>query len=59
VKKNDLYAIFAALVGISLLALLKVSSLLLFMVALALWTLAWSWVYKKCKLSSLKLTKSL
>jgi hypothetical protein len=48
-KKNDLYAIFAALVGISLLALLKVSSLLLFVVALALWTLAWSWVYGKCK----------
>jgi hypothetical protein len=48
-KKNDLYAIFAALVGISLLALLKVSSLLLFIVVLALWTLAWSWVYKKCK----------
>jgi len=48
-KKNDLYAIFAALVGITLLALLKVSSLLLFVVALALWTLAWSWVYSKCK----------
>jgi len=48
-KKNDLYAIFVALVGITLLALLKVSSLLLFMVALALWTLAWSWVYSKCK----------
>jgi len=48
-KKNDLYAIFAALVGISLLALLKVSSLLLFVVALALWTLAWSWIYSKCK----------
>jgi hypothetical protein len=48
-KKNDLYAIFAALVGIALLALLKVSSLLLFIVALALWTLAWSWVYSKCK----------
>jgi hypothetical protein len=48
-KKNDLYAIFAALVGIALLAFLKVSSLLLFMVALALWTLAWSWIYKKCK----------
>jgi hypothetical protein len=48
-KKNDLYAIFVALVGIALLALLKVSSLLLFVVALALWTLAWSWIYKKCK----------
>jgi hypothetical protein len=48
-KKNDLYAIFVALVGITLLALLKVSSLLLFVVALALWTLAWSWVYQKCK----------
>jgi hypothetical protein len=48
-KKNDLYAIFAALVGITLLALLKVSSLLLFVVALALWTLAWSWIYSKCK----------
>jgi hypothetical protein len=48
-RKNDLYAIFVALVGIALLALLKVSSLLLFMVALALWTLAWSWIYKKCK----------
>jgi hypothetical protein len=48
-KKNDLYAIFAALVGISLLALQKVSSLLLFVVALALWTLAWSWIYTKCK----------
>jgi hypothetical protein len=48
-KKNDLYAIFAVLVGIALLALLKVSSLLLFMVALALWTLAWSWIYEKCK----------
>jgi hypothetical protein len=48
-KKNDLYAIFAALVGITLLALLKVSSLLIFVVALALWTLAWSWVYSKCK----------
>jgi hypothetical protein len=48
-KKNDLYAIFVALVGITLLALLKVSSLLLFVVALALWTLAWSWIYLKCK----------
>jgi len=48
-KKNDLYAIFVALVGITLLALLKVSSLLLFVVALALWTLVWSWVYSKCK----------
>jgi hypothetical protein len=48
-KKNDLYAIFVALVGITLLALLKVFSLLLFVVALALWTLAWSWVYSKCK----------
>jgi hypothetical protein len=49
-KKNYLYAIFVALVkGITLLALLKVSSLLLFVVALALWTLAWSWVYSKCK----------
>jgi hypothetical protein len=48
-KKNDLYAIFVALVGINLLALLKVSSLLLFVVALALWTLAWSWIYSKCK----------
>jgi hypothetical protein len=48
-KKNDLYAIFAALVGITLLALLKVSSLLLFIVALALWTLSWSWIYQKCK----------
>jgi hypothetical protein len=48
-KKNDLYAIFVALVGITLLALLNVSSLLLFMVALALWTLAWSWIYKRCK----------
>jgi hypothetical protein len=48
-KKNDLYAIFAALVGFGLLALLKLSSLLLFMVALALWTMAWSWIYEKCK----------
>jgi hypothetical protein len=48
-KKNDLYAIFAALVGITLLALLKVSSLLLFIVLLALWTLAWSWIYERCK----------
>jgi hypothetical protein len=48
-KKNDLYAIFVVLVGICLLALLKVSSLLLFMVALALWTLAWSWIYERCK----------
>jgi hypothetical protein len=48
-KKNDLYAIFAALVGITLLALLKISSLLLFMVLLALWTLAWSWIYERCK----------
>jgi len=48
-KKNDLYAIFVALVGITLLALLKVSSLLLFMVLLALWTLAWSWIYERCK----------
>jgi len=48
-KKNDLYAIFVTLVGITLLALLKVSSLLLFVVALALWTLAWSWIYSKCK----------
>jgi hypothetical protein len=48
-KKNDLYAIFVALVAITLLALLKISSLLLFVVALALWTLAWSWVYSKCK----------
>jgi len=48
-KKNDLYAIFVALVGIALLALLKISSLLLFMVLLALWTLAWSWIYERCK----------
>jgi hypothetical protein len=48
-KKNDLYAIFAALVGITLLALLKVSSLLLFIVLLALWTLAWSLIYERCK----------
>jgi len=48
-KKNDLYAIFVALVGITLLALLKVSSLLLFMVLLAVWTLAWSWIYQRCK----------
>jgi hypothetical protein len=48
-KKNDLYAIFAALVGITLLALLKISSILLFMVLLALWTLAWSWIYERCK----------
>jgi hypothetical protein len=48
-KKNDLYAIFVALVGITLLALLKVSSLLLFMVLLALWTLSWSWIYERCK----------
>jgi len=48
-KKDDLYAIFVALVGITLLALLKVSSLLLFMVLLALWTLAWSWIYEQCK----------
>jgi hypothetical protein len=48
-KKKYLYAIFAALVGIALLTLLKVSSLLLFVVALALWTLAWSWIYSKCK----------
>jgi len=48
-KKNDLYAIFAALVGISLLLLLKLSSLLLFMVLLALWTIAWSWIYERCK----------
>jgi hypothetical protein len=48
-KKNDLYAIFVALVGITLLALLKISSLLLFMVLLALWTLAWSWIYERCK----------
>jgi len=48
-KKNDLYAIFVALVGITLLALLKVSSLLLFMVLLAVWTLAWSWIYERCK----------
>jgi len=48
-KKNDLYAIFAALVGITLLALLKISSLLLFIVLLALWTLAWSWIYELCK----------
>jgi hypothetical protein len=48
-KKNDLYAIFAALVGITLLALLKVSSLLLFVVLLAIWTLAWSWIYARCK----------
>jgi hypothetical protein len=48
-KKNDLYAIFAALVGITLLALLKISSLLLFIVLLALWTLAWSWIYERCK----------
>jgi len=48
-KKNDLYAIFVALVGIILLALLKISSLLLFMVLLALWTLAWSWIYERCK----------
>jgi hypothetical protein len=48
-KKNDLYAIFAALVGITLLALLKIFSLLLFIVLLALWTLAWSWIYERCK----------
>jgi hypothetical protein len=48
-KKNDLYAIFSALVGITLLALLKISSLLLFIVLLALWTLAWSWIYERCK----------
>jgi hypothetical protein len=48
-KKNDLYAIFVALVGITLLALLKISSLLLFIVLLALWTLAWSWIYERCK----------
>jgi hypothetical protein len=48
-KKNDLYAIFAALVGITLLALLKISSLLLFIVLLALWTIAWSWIYERCK----------
>jgi hypothetical protein len=48
-KKNDLYAIFVALVGISLLAVLKISSLLLFIVLLALWTLAWSWIYERCK----------
>jgi hypothetical protein len=48
-KKNDLYAFFVALVGITLLALLKISSLLLFIVLLALWTLAWSWIYERCK----------
>jgi hypothetical protein len=48
-KKNDLYAIFVALVGICLLALIKIASLLLFMVLLALWTLAWSWIYERCK----------
>ena len=48
-KKNDFYAIFVALVGICLLAVLKISSLLLFMVLLALWTLAWSWIYERCK----------
>jgi hypothetical protein len=48
-KKNDLYAIFVALVGITLLALLKISSLLLFVVLLAIWTLAWSWIFNRCK----------
>jgi hypothetical protein len=48
-KKNDLYAIFVALVGITLLALLKISSLLLFVVLLAIWTLVWSWIFKRCK----------
>jgi hypothetical protein len=48
-KRKYLYAIFAALVGIAILTLLKFSSLILFMVLLALWTLAWSWIYKKCK----------
>jgi len=48
-KKDDLYAIFVALVGITLLALLKVSSLLLFIVLLSIWTLAWSWIYERCK----------
>jgi hypothetical protein len=37
------------LVGICLLLLLKISSLLLFIVLLALWTLAWSWIYERCK----------
>jgi hypothetical protein len=48
-KKNDLYAIFVALVGITLLALLKISSLLLFVVLLAIWTLVWSWIFNRCK----------
>jgi hypothetical protein len=48
-KKNDLYAIFVALVGICLLTLLKIASLLLFIVLLALWTLVWSWIYERCK----------
>jgi hypothetical protein len=48
-KKKDLFAIFAALVGITLLALLKVSGLLPFMVLLFLWTLGWSWIYNRCK----------
>jgi len=48
-KKNDLYAIFVALVGFGLLLLLKLSSLLLFLVLLALWTIAWSWIYERCK----------
>jgi hypothetical protein len=48
-KKKDLFAIFAALVGITLLVLLKVSGLLLFMVLLALWTIGWSFIYERCK----------
>jgi hypothetical protein len=48
-KKKDLFAIFAALVGITLLALLKVFGLLPFMVLLSLWTLGWSWIYNRCK----------
>jgi len=48
-KKKYLYAIFAALVGIALLTLLKINNLVLFMVLLFFWTLSCSWVYKKCK----------
>jgi len=48
-KKSNLYAIFVALVGITLLALLKISNLLLLIVLLSIWTLAWSWIYERCK----------
>lgn len=48
-QKNDLFAIFVGLVGFGLLLLLKLSSLVLFMVLLAIWTLFWSWVYEQCR----------